>query len=359
MTEQTETRISADTAADWTRHIASACLLTLAFSLCASAAPPPAPAGMVWVAGGEFLMGSTESMFEDARPIHRVRVTGFFIDATEVTNAEFARFVAATGYRTVAERPPDPVQFPDVPLAKLVPGSNVFRAPAGKVTLDDVTQWWRYVPGAYWRAPEGPGSSIKARMDHPVVHIAYDDALAFARWAGKRLPTEAEWEFAARVGGRVDQLYFWGAKVRPGGKFMANTFQGSFPNVDEAADGYAGTSPVKAFPPNAFGLYGVAGNVWEWVADWYRADYYASLAATGRVAADPKGPDSSFDPNEPSLAKRVQKGGSYLCSDEYCAAYRPGARGKGAPDSPASHIGFRLVRDAPASASALSGPRVQ
>lgn len=311
---------------------------------CPAEAQPSRPAGMVFIRGGEFTMGSDDPMFSDAQPRHRVRVRAFWIDATEVTNAEFKRFVDATGYRTIAERPLDPRDFPGVPADQLVPGSAVFAAPSGAVSLDDATRWWRYVAGANWRQPEGPGSSISARMDHPVVHIAYDDARAYAKWVGKRLPTEAEWEFAAR--GVLDAREFvWGSEFQPNGRYMANTFQGRFPDGNSRADGYAATSPVKAFAPNGYGLYGMAGNAWEWVADWYRPDYYARLAAAARISVDPRGPDSSFDPEEPGVMKRVQKGGSFLCSDDYCARYRPGARGKGEPSSSASHIGFRLVRD--------------
>jgi formylglycine-generating enzyme required for sulfatase activity len=221
---------------------------------------------MVFIRGGDFTMGSEEAMFSDAQPRHRVRLNSFWIDATEVSNAEFARFVKATGYRTIAEQPLDPKQFPGVPHSKLVPGSLVFAPPSNSVPLNNEAAWWRYVPGANWNHPEGPGSSIEQRMDHPVVHIAYDDALAYAQWADKRLPTEAEWEFAAR-GGRDSQEYVWGKSFLANGLHMANTFQGSFPDGGSAQDGYAGTSPVKAFPPNGYGLYGVAGNVWEWVAD--------------------------------------------------------------------------------------------
>ncbi len=299
---------------------------------------------MVFIRGGEFTMGSDEPMFVDARPLHRVRVKSFWIDATEVTNAQFERFVQATGYRTVAERPLDPKDFPGVPAADLLPGSAVFSAPDRAVPLDDAARWWRYVPGANWRHPEGPASSIARRSDHPVVHIAYDDARAYAKWAGKRLPTEAEWEFAAR-GGLDAQEFVWGARFRPGGKYMANTFQGRFPNGNSVADGYAATSPVKAFAPNGLGIYGAAGNVWEWVADWYRPDYYLQLARSGRLVVNPQGPASGDDPEEPGVPKRVQKGGSFLCTDDYCARYRPGARGKGEPGSSANHIGFRLVRD--------------
>jgi len=307
----------------------------------ASTATPP---GMIWISGGEFVMGSDEEMFADARPLHRVRVRSFWIDATEVTNAQFARFVSATGYRTVAELPLDPREFPGVPADQLTAGSIVFSDPRRPVSLDDPTRWWRYVPGANWRHPEGPGSSIEHRADHPVVHIAYDDAQAYARWAGKRLPTEAEWEFAAR-GGLDRNEFAWGDEFLPQGRFLANTFQGSFPGGNTAADGYASTSPVGSFSPNARGLFDVAGNVWEWVSDWYRPDYYTALVAQSKMAIDPKGPADSVDPEEPGVSKRVQKGGSFLCTDDYCARYRPGARGKGEPGSSANHIGFRLVRD--------------
>jgi formylglycine-generating enzyme required for sulfatase activity len=205
-------------------------------------------------------------------------------------------------------------------------------------------RWWRYVPGANWRQPEGPGSSVADRMDHPVVHIAYDDALAYAAWAGKRLPTEAEWEFAAR-GGLQGKEFVWGDDFRPRGRFRANTFQGRFPDGNSTEDGYRATAPVRAFAANGYGLYGVAGNVWEWVSDWYRPDYYAELARRGTLSVDPRGPSTALDPDEPGVPKRVQKGGSFLCSDDYCARYRPGARGKGEPGSSANHIGFRLVRD--------------
>ncbi len=300
--------------------------------------------GMVRIQGGEFWMGIQDERFADAQPVHRVRVKSFWIDATEVTNAAFARFVTATGYRTIAEKSLDARQFPGVPVDKLVPGSAVFNRAPLPGDLDDPTRWWKYVAGANWMHPEGPGSSIQHRMDHPVVHIAYDDALAFAHWIGKRLPTEAEWEYAAR-GGLDRKTFVWGDENHPGGRTMANTYQGQFPDHNSADDGYQGTSPVKAFPPNAYGLYGMAGNAWEWVADWYRADYYWQTAKPGGVVVDPKGPPDGLDPDEPAVPKRVQKGGSYLCAETYCARFRPGARGKGDPNSPASHTGFRLVRD--------------
>ena len=304
----------------------------------------PCTAGMVWIPGGSFQMGSDIPMFRDARPMHRVSVDGFWMDTTEVTNAQFTQFVVATGYLTLAERKPSPEDYPNATPEQLVLGSIVFAPPTHDVALDNAYQWWQYVPGANWRHPEGPDSSIKNRMDHPVVHIAYEDAIAYAKWAHKRLPTEAEWEYAAR-GKLESKEYVWGDEFKQDGHYMANTFQGHFPATNTAEDGYRATSPAKAFPANGFGLYGVAGNVWEWTADWYRPDEYARRVMLGKPVHNPRGPATSFDPAEPGVAKRVQKGGSFLCTDEYCARYRPGARGKAAPDSSANHIGFRLVSD--------------
>jgi formylglycine-generating enzyme required for sulfatase activity len=300
-------------------------------------APSPPPEGMVWIPGGTFWMGADDASMTDARPVHEVTVDGFWMDRTEVTNRQFARFVAATGYVTVAERKPDPRDFPDAPPEKLVPGSLVFTPPAGEVALDDPLVWWRYVPGADWRHPEGPETSIAGQDDSPVVQVCWDDAVAYAQSAGKRLPTEAEWEYAAR-GSKARTRYVWGDELRPGGKWQANIWQGRFPNQNTAEDGFARIAPVGTFPPNAFGLSDMAGNVWEWCADWYRPGYDLSHGL------NPQGPASSFDPNEPGVAKRVQRGGSFLCSDQYCTRYLPGARGKGSPDSAASHVGFRCVR---------------
>lgn len=302
------------------------------------------PPGMVRLAGGEFWMGLDDPAFPDAAPVHAVVVRGFWMDATEVTNAEFAAFVQATGYVTIAERTPSAADFPGVPASALVAGSAVFTPPPAAVPLDNAGRWWRYVPQAHWQQPLGPGSTLDGLADHPVVHIAYDDALAYAAWVKKRLPTEAEWEFAAR-GGLDRAEYVWGTDAIPAGHHAANTFQGRFPHENNTADGYATTAPVRAFPPNGYGLYGMAGNAWEWVADWYRPDYYRALAARGGTTTDPRGPESSFDPDEPDLPKRVQKGGSFLCTDEYCGRFRPGTRGKGEPSSSANHIGFRLVKD--------------
>jgi len=310
-----------------------------------TAAPPGAPPDeMVWIPGGEFSMGSDEEMFTDARPIHRVALNGFWMDKTEVTNAQFAKFVDASGYVTIAERKPRAEDFPGVPAEKLVAGSIVFTPPKEAVPLDNYMQWWAYVEGANWRHPEGPRSDLKGRDDHPVVHIAYDDALAYAKWAGKRLPTEAEFEWAAR-GGLDRKKYAWGDDFKPEGKFRANSFQGNFPNKNTAEDGFAASAPVGSFEPNAFGLFDVAGNVWEWCSDWYRADYYQTLSSQGALSKNPPGPRDSSDPNEPGVAKRVTKGGSFLCTDQYCSRYMPGGRGKEAPDTGTNHLGFRLVRD--------------
>ncbi|HEY7181663.1 MAG TPA: formylglycine-generating enzyme family protein [Blastocatellia bacterium] len=307
-------------------------------------APEPAPEGMVWVPGGTFWMGCDTCGMPDAAPSHLVTVDGFWMDRTPITNAQFEKFVKATGYKTVAERKPNPKDFPGAPAEKLVPGCAVFTPAAQDVSLDDPYSWWRYVPGANWKNPEGPGSSIKGREDHPVVHIAWEDAMAYAKWAGRRLPTEAEFEFAAR-GGLDRKYYAWGDELKPDGKWMANIFQGRFPSKNTGEDGYLSTSPVTAFPPNNFGLYDVSGNVWQWCSDWYRPDYFEKLAEQG-VVKNPKGPDGSFDPEEPGVPKRVQKSGSFLCSDQYCARYLVGSRGKGAVDSGGSNTGFRTVKSA-------------
>jgi len=305
--------------------------------------PAPAPEGMVWIPGGEFSMGSEDAEMRDARPFHRVAIDGFWMDQTEVTNEEFARFVKATGYVTVAERTPEAKDFPGVPPENLVAGSVVFTPPNQEVPLDNHFAWWRYVPGANWRHPEGPESNLKGKEKHPVVHIAFADASAYAQWAGKRLPTEAEFEFAAR-GGLDRKRFAWGDEFKPGGKFQANSFQGHFPDKNTGEDGFIGSAPVGSFTPNGFGLFDMAGNVWEWTTDWYRADYYKTLAATHQVTRNPQGPADSFDPSEPRVAKRVHRGGSFLCTDEYCARYMPGGRGKGEPDTGTNHLGFRCVR---------------
>lgn len=316
----------------------------------------PAPAGMVWIPGGEFSMGSTAEsegmcgmpgVTKDALPVHRVHVDGFWMDATELTNEEFARFVRDTNYVTIAERTPTAEEFPGAPPESLVAGSVVFTPTAQAVPLDHHIRWWRYQKGANWRHPEGPASTIKGREKYPVVHIAYEDAEAYARWAGKRLPTEAEWEFAAR-GGLTGKLYAWGDDFRQGEKAAANTYQGKFPVKDTGGDGFTGLAPVGSFAPNSYGLYDVGGNAWEWVSDWYRTDYYAQLAAAGGVARNPQGPESAYDPAEPGAKKRVHRGGSFLCTDEYCTRYMVGTRGKGEVSTGSNHVGVRLVRGAKA-----------
>jgi formylglycine-generating enzyme len=326
------------------RPAASILLVVIAIASVSRRSPRTVtPTNMVWIAGGTFWMGCDGCGMPDALPAHRVSVDGFWMDRTPVTNADFERFVNATGYVTVAERPLDPKDFPGVPRDKLVPGSAVFKATSHPVPLDNPLRWWHYTAGANWKHPEGPGSGIQDRSDHPVVHIAFEDALAYARWAGKRLPTEAEYEFAAR-GGLDRNLYAWGNELTPGGRAVANTWQGQFPVKDSGEDGYIGTSPVTAFPPNGFGLYDMGGNVWQWCADWYRPDYYGTLARAGLLANNPQGPGASYDPQEPRAAKRVVRGGSYLCTDQYCARYLVGSRGKAEVSSGTSNLGFRLVR---------------
>ena len=317
-----------------------------------NAPPGPAPEGMVWIPGGEFSMGAQDPAdandsvgmlaTRDSRPIHRVSVDGFWMDKTEVTNEQFARFVRATAYVTVAERTPNARDFPGAPPENLVAGSVMFAPPDHAVPLDEYFQWWTYVKGANWRHPLGPASSIDGKGDEPVVHVAYADAVAYAAWSGGRLPTEAEWEFAAR-GGLTGALYPWGSDFRKDGAWMANSHQGHFPNEDTAADHYAGIAPVARFPPNGYGLYDVAGNVWEWVSDFYRPDYYTQLAAAG-LARNPTGPAESFDPAEPGTIKRVHRGGSFLCTDQYCSRYMVGTRGKGDVDTGTNHLGFRTVQ---------------
>jgi formylglycine-generating enzyme required for sulfatase activity len=309
-----------------------------------SKSPGPAPAGMMWIPGGQFWMGTADDHMTDARPWHRVYVDGYWMDKTEVTNEQFARFVKATGYVTVAERKPRVEDYPGALPERLVAGSVVFSPPDHPVELNNHFRWWNYVPGANWRHPEGPKSDIKDRTNHPVVHIAYEDAVAYCIWAGKRLPTEAEFEFASR-GGLDRKRYAWGDEFMPGGKHMANTFQGHFPDTNTGEDGYLATAAVGSFPANGYGLFDMAGNVWEWTSDWYRADYYQALAASGEIAMNPKGPADSLDPSEPSVRKRVHRGGSFLCTDQYCARYVAGGRGKGELDTGTNHLGFRCVRE--------------
>jgi formylglycine-generating enzyme required for sulfatase activity len=319
-----------------------------------SSPPASAPESMVWIPGGEFSMGTEDppdmsagamNSMADARPIHRVYVDGFWMDKTDVTNEQFEQFVKATGYVTVAEEKPRAEDYPGALPQNLVAGAVVFAPPDHPVSLDNHYQWWSYVRGANWRHPSGPNSDLKGRENYPVVHIAYRDAVAYAKWAGKRLPTEAEWEFAAR-GGLSGKLYDWGDDFRPNGKWMANTYQGNFPLKDTGEDGHLGIAPVAQFPPNGYGLYDMAGNVWQWTSDWYRPDYYAQLAAGGNVAHNPQGPDSPYDPSEPTEKKKVHRGGSFLCTDQYCSRYMVGGRGKGEVSTGTNHLGFRCVRPA-------------
>jgi formylglycine-generating enzyme required for sulfatase activity len=317
----------------------------------AESQPAQREEGMVWIPGGEFVMGTDDpESYEHERPAHRVKIDGFWMDATEVTNEQFRSFVKATGYITLAERTPEwedmRKQLPPGTAkphdSVLVAGSLVFHAPDEPVLLNDYSQWWKWLPGADWKHPEGPGSDLEGRWNHPVVHIAYDDALAYCQWAGKRLPTEAEWEFASR-GGREQERYGWGNELTPQGRYLANTFQGSFPSTNLQEDGFEKTSPVKSFPPNAYGLYDIIGNVWEWTSDWYDVNYYKTLGASP-VSENPQGPASAYDPNEPYAHKRVSKGGSYLCASNYCVNYRPSARQGTAFDSGMSNLGFRCVK---------------
>lgn len=317
------------------------------------ASPGAEPEGMVWVPGGEFSMGCIDprdlpgggpDAMNDARPLVRVRLDGFWMDKTEVTNAQFARFIEATGYVTVAERVPKAEDFPDAPPENLVAGGVVFTPPENAVLLNNHFQWWAYVPGANWRHPLGPESNLEGKENYPVVHVAFEDAVAYCKWAGKRLPTEAEWEFAAR-GGKAGEVYSWGNQFRPENKWMANTFQGQFPIRDTAQDGFAGIAPVGQFPENPFGLKDMAGNVWEWCSDWYRADYYNTISEGDSVVLNPQGPSDSWDPSEEGAAKRVHRGGSFLCTDQYCTRYMIGTRGKGEHSTGTNHIGFRCVQN--------------
>lgn len=301
---------------------------------------------MVWVPGGSFLMGSAD-FYPEERPVRRVAVDGFWMDAHPVTAGTFRRFVRETGYTTVAERPLDPAAYPDADRALLVPGSLVFRATDGPVALDDVRRWWHYVPAASWKRPAGRGTSIVGRETHPVVHVAYEDVEAFANWAGKELPTEAEWERAAR-GGLEGAAFAWGDDHFPGDKPMANTWQGEFPWHDHKLDGFGGTSPVGSFAANGYGLFDVTGNVWEWTSDWYAArdanDAQHACCVPSNPRVDDPG-DSYALAGEPGadIPRRVIKGGSHLCAPGYCLRYRPAARQPQMVDTSMSHLGFRCI----------------
>ncbi|GAA5495407.1 formylglycine-generating enzyme [Rubritalea halochordaticola] len=357
--------------------------------------PTEAPEGMVWIPGGTFLMGNdkdpgnlsiflegtekiqdperkaeviariTENHFAEEKPVHKVKVDGFFMDETEVTNRQFAKFVEETGYVTLAEKGLSAEEFPKARPQDLKGGSNVFTKPQEEVnprSPGSAWRWWAFTPGADWRHPEGPDSSIEDKMDEPVVCVNYDDAMAYAKWAGKRLPTEAEWERAAR-GGHEQRMYIWGDSVKKDGKWMANCFQGDFPNKIEADDGFAFRAPVKSYPPNDYGLYDMAGNVWEICSDYYSPSYFQALV--GETTENPKGPDGPITSVEadqfnatgtcppptpgahPLTHLRVSKGGSFLCHFSYCLRFRPGARHYHEPMTPSHHTGFRCVKDAP------------
>jgi sulfatase modifying factor 1 len=311
----------------------------------AKAAPGPAPdEGMAWVPGGAFLMGSNDHYPEEA-PAHRVLVNGFWIDRTTVTNTEFRRFVDATGYVTVAERPADAADYPGADPAMLVPSSVMFEKAAGPVNLAGRPTWWTYVAGADWRHPRGPGSSLQGLWKHPVVHIAYADAEAYAAWAGKELPTEAEWEFAAR-GGLEGAEFSWGTELTPGGRHMANTWQGEFPRQNLGEDGFEWTAPVTSFPPNGYGLYEMAGNVWEWTTDWFQD--HGKITRACCTLDNPRGGEAeqSIDARTPQvrIPRKVMKGGSYLCAPNYCRRYRPAARMPQQVDSSTCHLGFRCIK---------------
>jgi len=325
-------------------------------------APVPSPPGMRLIPTGDFTMGTDDlKSMPNERPAHPVRVNSFWIDEHDVTNAEFRKFVGATGYVTTAEKPIDWDEMkkqvapgtPKPPDEMLKPGSLVYTPPDHPVDLRDMSNWWTWTIGASWKHPQGPASDLKGKDDYPVVQVSWFDAAAYAKWAGKRLPTEAEWEFAARGGEKVNTRYYWGNDFKLNGKFMCNTFTGEFPYHNTAEDGFAGLAPVKSFPPNGYGLYDMAGNVWQWTADLYRADAHAlsvnSLAATGAACClNPTGPTECFNPTEaiPNAIERVTKGGSFLCNANYCESYRPTARRGTPPDTGTEHIGFRCVKDA-------------
>lgn len=312
------------------------------------------PAGMVYIPGGKFILGSEDSHAQPHEgPAIDAEVSGFYMDETEITNAQFTAFVKSTGYITVSERPIDwedlkkqlPPGTPQPADSLLQAGSLIFSPAHHIADFRNISQWWAWEVGANWRHPHGPESDILGKENHPVVHIAFEDAQAYAKWAGKRLPTEAEWEYASR-GGQGHKPFAWGNELSPDGKFPANFFQGTFPSHNTEQDGYTGLAPVKMYPPNSFGLYDMIGNVWEWTNDWYRPDSYklANLVSA-KGCFNPQGPKTSYDPSEPLVPKRVIKGGSFLCSAAYCSNYRPSARMASAIDSGLEHLGFRCVKD--------------
>lgn len=300
---------------------------------------------MRMIRGREFLMGS-DAGYPDEAPVRRAVVGDFWIDETPVTNGQFAEFIAATGYRTLAETAPDPRDYPGMLPEMAMPASIVFVQPMRRIEPAHPSQWWQYVFGADWRHPQGPASGVVDRMDHPAVHVGYADAEAYARWAGKSLPTEVEWEFAAR-GGLDGAMYAWGDELAPQGRMLANYWQGEFPWRNTLADGYEGTSPVRSYPPNGYGLYDMIGNVWEWTIDWYGSQRLPASAAAccAGSAGCAVSEAESYDPATPNLriGRKVVKGGSFLCAANYCQRYRPAAKFPQPVDSPTSHLGFRCI----------------
>lgn len=325
----------------------------MGWNLGEAAEPAKNPSGMVWIKGGEFTMGTDdEKSMPNERPAHQVEVDSFWMDEAPITNAEFAKFVKATGYLTTAERKPLwedlkkqlPPGTPKPPDSVLVAGALVFHPSKGPVDLRNMSNWWTWTPGASWKHPEGPESSIKGKDNYPVVQVSWDDAAAYAKWAGKRLPTEAEWEYASR-GGLKQKRYAWGDEFMPKGKPMANTWTGKFPYLNTKEDGFEGLAPVKSFPANGYGLYDMGGNVWNWCSDWYRPDTNVLNARESGCCSNPKGPKSSLSPERPyQTEEHVIKGGSFLCNPEYCESYRPSARRGTPPDTGSMHVGFRCVK---------------
>lgn len=309
-----------------------------------SGAGAPPDDGMVWIPGGEFKMGS-EDFYPEERPVRSVSVDGYWIDRYPVTNRQFAQFIRESGYTTVAERQPNAEDYPGAIPELLVPGSLVFRRTQQPVDLHDFSQWWEWTPGASWQKPEGPGSGTAKRKHHPVVHVAYEDIAAYCVWAGKSLPTEAEWEFAAR-GGLDGATFTWGDEETPDGKRMANSWQGEFPWQNSVEDGHVGTSPVGSYLPNGYGLFDMAGNVWEWTEDWY-SDHQRGETSPCCVPHNPRGAviEESYDPAQPEVVipRKVLKGGSHLCAPNYCFRYRPAARQPQMLDTGMNHLGFRCV----------------
>jgi formylglycine-generating enzyme required for sulfatase activity len=310
--------------------------------------------GMVWISGGIYDMGASDGdrmALPHEKPKHTVKVDGFYMDETEVTNAQFSRFIEATNYITTAERPVDwelikqqlPPGTPKPHDSLLLPGSLLFKKTKESVpNLYDFSQWWRWTNGANWKQPEGKGSSIDGKDNHPVVHVSYEDAMAYCHWAGRRLPTEAEWEFAAR-GGKQDKIYFWGDLTDKLSSYV-NSWEGEFPVDNTQADGFEKSAPVKTYPPNGYGLYEISGNVWEWTSDWYSSQYY-QYCRENSITNNPKGPNEAFNPNNPYVDERVIRGGSFLCNASYCASYRVSSRMATDPNTSLEHLGFRTVMD--------------